>query len=679
MKNLEEKIKVTELQLKERLKELNCLYELSKVIENIDISIEKLINETILLIPPGLKFPEITSARITYNNIEYKTKNFRESNWKISTSEMIETKKLSIEVFYSENKSFFKEERDLIKEIGKRIKRFIRHKEAELILKKQNDFLIKIIDSLTHPFYVINTNNYKVEIANSATKSGFGKLDETTTCYHLTHKREKPCEDNHACPLRIIMEKKEPTTVEHKHYDKNGKPRFYEVHGFPIFDESGNVKQLIEYTLDITERKVAEEKLKIALEESENRRKEISALLESSHAILVYRDFQDSARAIFNSCKSLIGATAGYIALMSADGQTNEVLFLDSGGEPCLVDTSLPMPIRGLRAEAYKTGKVVCDNNFMKSEWMKYIPEGHSPLRNVMFAPLILDNKTIGIMGLANKQNGFTAHDMNLASAFTELASIALNNSRMWDSLEESKKRIKESYDIAEFYKDLFAHDINNILQNIQSSASLIMQFKDDKLHEEQEEKLMNIIKEQVVRGAKLVKNIRMLSNIEGKKIVLDQVELIKAINEAIKFLNKSYSNRNLKIDTQIEFAEIFVGANEFLVEIFENILINAVRYNRNSNIEITIKINKIVQDGKHYIKIEFIDNGIGISNDRKELIFEDVLSKEKKSLGLGIGLSLVKKILNLYDGKIRVEDKVPGNSSQGSNFIILIPEMIQI
>ncbi|MBI5966729.1 MAG: MEDS domain-containing protein [Deltaproteobacteria bacterium] len=106
------------------------------------------------------------------------------------------------------------------------------------------------------------------------------------------------------------------------------------------------------------ERRRAEEALRYALEESKRRQAEISALLESSRAVLEYREFKDAARFIFDSCKNLIGATAGYIALLSKDGKENEVLFLDSGGLPCAVDPSLPMPIRGTQTGRGSAGAI---------------------------------------------------------------------------------------------------------------------------------------------------------------------------------------------------------------------------------------------------------------------------------------------------------------------------------
>ncbi len=136
-------------------------------------------------------------------------------------------------------------------------------KQAEEKIHQQNEFLNNILESLTHPFYVIDANDYTIKMANSAAK--FGSLPENLTCYALTHKRSEPCDgEDNPCPLKEIKKTKKPVTVEHVHYDKDGNPRNVEVNAYPIFDSSGNVCQVIEYTLDITNRKQAEEAVEVS-------------------------------------------------------------------------------------------------------------------------------------------------------------------------------------------------------------------------------------------------------------------------------------------------------------------------------------------------------------------------------------------------------------------------------
>lgn len=186
-----------------------------------------------------------------------------------------------------------------------------------------------------------------------------------------------------------------------------------------------------------------EQNLRAALDESRQRSAETAALLAASRAVLEYQEFNEAARSLFEFCKNLIGATSGYVALLSSDGTENEVLLLDAGGMPCTVDPSLPMPIRGLRAEAYRTCKPAYENDFSSSEWAKFMPEGHARLDNVLFAPLIINSKAVGLLGIANKPGGFTDHDARLAAAFGELVSVSLKNDWMFESLEKSEERFR--------------------------------------------------------------------------------------------------------------------------------------------------------------------------------------------------------------------------------------------
>jgi PAS domain S-box-containing protein len=186
-----------------------------------------------------------------------------------------------------------------------------------------------------------------------------------------------------------------------------------------------------------------EEILHQALLEKKQRQIEISELLNAAKAVLEHPEFKDAAQTIFDSCKKVIGAAAGYISLLTKDGDQNEVVFLDSGGLPCTVDPNLPMPIRGLRAEAYRTSKTIYHNDFQESDYMKFLPEGHSTLHSVLFSPLTIDGKVIGLLGLANKPDGFNENDVRITSGFSEIASIALYNSRTLEALGHNEERFR--------------------------------------------------------------------------------------------------------------------------------------------------------------------------------------------------------------------------------------------
>jgi signal transduction histidine kinase len=132
-------------------------------------------------------------------------------------------------------------------------------KVAEAEIVKQNELVENTIESLSHPFYVIDAESYVIQLANSA--ANFGKLSDKSTCYSLTHQKDHPCNcKDHPCTIREIKEKLKPVTLLHTHY-VDGEDRIFEVHGYPIFDKEGRVKQVIEYTIDITESRLLEKQL----------------------------------------------------------------------------------------------------------------------------------------------------------------------------------------------------------------------------------------------------------------------------------------------------------------------------------------------------------------------------------------------------------------------------------
>ncbi len=198
--------------------------------------------------------------------------------------------------------------------------------------------------------------------------------------------------------------------------------------------------ELLLMVTDITELTHARQDLETALDNSRTREQEIQGLLRGARAVLEQENFKTTARKVFEICSELIGATSGYVALLSDDGSENEVLFLESGGLPCDVDPELPMPIRGLRERAYEECRVVYDNGFMDSQWLQYMPEGHVRLENVLFAPLVIREKTVGLIGMANKDGGFVENDAKIARGFAELAAVALQNSRHSDKKDAAEK-----------------------------------------------------------------------------------------------------------------------------------------------------------------------------------------------------------------------------------------------
>ena len=245
---------------------------------------------------------------------------------------------------------------------------------------------------------------------------------------------------------------------------------------------------------------------------------------------------------------------------------------------------------------------------------------------------------------------------------------------RAQQKLEESEEKYRKAYNRADFYKDLFAHDMNNILQNIYSASQLsVMDLDENKAPSKLKENL-DIILDQVNRGARLVSNVRKLTKLEESVPKHEDIDALNILNKSIAFIKNAYQNKDIDIRVSSKIEKSIVNADNLLEDVFENILINAIKYNENSPIKILIGISKDLKDDKSYIKFEFKDNGIGIDDSRKKDIFLRNHQTEASRRGMGLGLSLVRKIIANYKGHIWVEDNVLGDHSKGSKFIFLIP-----
>jgi signal transduction histidine kinase len=229
------------------------------------------------------------------------------------------------------------------------------------------------------------------------------------------------------------------------------------------------------------------------------------------------------------------------------------------------------------------------------------------------------------------------------------------------DAAEEEKNK-------TEFYLDLMGHDINNLNQIALGSLELI---KGDTNLTDQQRRFIEKAISAAGGSAAIVKNVRSVQKITGEK---EQPTLID-INGLISLRIKE-APRPADKKVTIRYTPrggMFIRGTPLAKEIFSNLINNSIKYS-GKDVDIDISVDDVAVNGKMYYQIAISDNGYGIPDDIKVKLFRRFQRGMLKAEGKGLELYVVKTMTEKLGGKIWLEDRVPGNYSKGTKFIVQLP-----
>lgn len=146
-----------------------------------------------------------------------------------------------------------------------------------------------------------------------------------------------------------------------------------------------------------------------------------------------------------------------------------------------------------------------------------------------------------------------------------------------------------------------------------------------------------------------------------------------EVLENAIEYVKIRFPDKKVNISIDPEENKYLVNVSELLYDVFRIILNNAIRYNDNTEVEVKIKISQEKHDKIDYIKIEIMDNGIGMPDALKKNLFYKIYDKPKSLKRIGLGLLLVREAIQSFNGSIWAEDRVKGDYTKGSKIIILV------
>ena len=214
------------------------------------------------------------------------------------------------------------------------------------------------------------------------------------------------------------------------------------------------------------------------------------------------------------------------------------------------------------------------------------------------------------------------------------------------------------------------SHEFKTPLASIYGYAKLL---QNPKLTAEESTEYTAIIMEEAKRLANLSSNMLKISNLESQEIVDKRslFSLDEQIRKSILILEPAWSKKNIEFEIELEKV-MYLGDEEMLQQVWLNLLDNAIKFTDRAGV-----ITVTLQQKDKAIEVKVSDNGIGMSADTMKHIFEKFYQGDsnRATEGRGLGLSLVRRILDLYNADIRVESKL----HEGSTFTITLPVAAEI
>jgi PAS domain S-box-containing protein len=217
----------------------------------------------------------------------------------------------------------------------------------------------------------------------------------------------------------------------------------------------------------------------------------------------------------------------------------------------------------------------------------------------------------------------------------------------------------------AELYVDLMGHDINNMHQVALGYLELARDLSTGADQAEFLDKSVEVLR----RSTELIGNVRKLQKLREDVFQVRDVDVCSVLAD-IQSEYSAVSDKTIALNMN-GHDHCIVQANELLHDVFSNLMNNAVKHTGDGT-EITVDLNIIENYGKRFCRVAVEDNGPGIPDNSKGRIFNRM--HKGTARGMGLGLYLVRTLVDDYNGRVWVEDRVQGDHTKGARFVVMLP-----
>jgi PAS domain S-box-containing protein len=329
-------------------------------------------------------------------------------------------------------------------------------------------------------------------------------------------------------------------------------------------------------------------------------------------------------------------------------------------------------PERDVPSHSFSVGTVSHLNQMIESKRPLAIPDTQSEprwaelqdiswARSYAGAPIRLEGEVIGFLGLfsARPETFGQVHAERL-QAFADQAAIAIKNAQLYGQLEERNDEL-------DAFGHTVAHDLRGPLTNLIGYAEMLGVLFEDEISP-QALTCVQTIGLSALKMDQIISSLLLLATLRNAAESITEVEMEPVAYAAVERFREQIDQRGIEVDVMPDLPRA-LGHGPWLEEVFANLVDNAIKYIGKENESPCITIRGVAQD--NMVRYEVSDNGLGIKPEDRDRLFEMFSRFHKgEGRGLGLGLSIIKRIIGKLNGTLGV-DSILG---EGSTFWFTLP-----
>jgi PAS domain S-box-containing protein len=473
----------------------------------------------------------------------------------------------------------------------------------------------------------------------------------------------------------------------------DGEYRWHLARGLATRDKTGEITRWVGVAVDIHERQQLALERENLLTAEQDAREESETIRRLGQLISAELDLDKVVQAVTDASTELTGAQFGAFFYNVLNAQGESYMLYSLSGVPREKFSNFPMP-RATQVFSptfhgegtLRSDNITKDPRFGKNPPYHGMPKGHLPVVSYLAVSVVSrSGEVIGGLFFGHSESGvFSERDERIVEAMAAQAAVAMDNARLYEEAKRERERVEaaakenerllvEAQEASRLKDDFLAvvsHEVRTPLNAILGWSSILLSTADSS---EETRRAVETINRNARSQAQIIEDILDISRIVTGKLRLD-VQLVqpgKVIEAAVDSLLHAAESKNIRLQMLIDpHAGPVSGDPDRLQQIVWNLISNAVKFTPKGG-RVQVRLERI----NSHLEIVVSDSGQGIAAEFLPHVFDRFRQADASSSrthgGLGLGLSIVKQLVEMHGGSIRAESAGIG---QGAAFTVALP-----